>query len=292
MQQEINGLLNKIATISNRAAYSSLEKDLMLQYTRELYDCILSLEVIPAASPASAIVTEPANDFALAASSEPMPGSPNELPAGEPQADQAEERILFLREEEKELMSEEEEVPEEADELYRTEEMPKEEEDEEEEAESPEAYPEAAESVVGLVLEEGDEENDDDTFEDETAAEETLILTVNEQPFQEPEGFELEPELRREQASGRDTLMDFRLWSRDVRSYIGINDKYNFISELFLGNAEAYEEILNEINRLESAEEARYFLEQSGVTTLYKWKEDGFSEQIFYNVLNQFFSAR
>ena len=87
-------------------------------------------------------------------------------------------------------------------------------------------------------------------------------------------------------------MTDFKVWNKDIRTYIGINDKYNFISELFGNNPEAYDEILNEINLSENKAEALQFLENSGITTLYQWKEDGFSEQIFYNVLNQFFASR
>jgi hypothetical protein len=87
-------------------------------------------------------------------------------------------------------------------------------------------------------------------------------------------------------------LTSFNVSGRDIRTYIGINDKYNFISELFNGNTEAYEEILDEINTFETREDASFFLANSGVTTLYQWEEDSFSVRIFHNVLNQFFSAR
>lgn len=87
-------------------------------------------------------------------------------------------------------------------------------------------------------------------------------------------------------------LTSFNVSGRDIRTYIGINDKYNFISELFNGNGEAYEEILDEINTFETLEDASFFLANSGVTTLYQWEEDSFSVRIFHNVLNQFFSAR
>lgn len=84
----------------------------------------------------------------------------------------------------------------------------------------------------------------------------------------------------------------FKVWQKDIRTFIGINDKYNFISELFKSNSEAYEEVLNEINNSENKEEAKLFLENSGITTLYNWQQDGFSEQIFYNILSQFFASR
>lgn len=87
-------------------------------------------------------------------------------------------------------------------------------------------------------------------------------------------------------------LTSFNVSGKDIRMYIGINDKYNFISELFGSNNEAYEQILDEINTFETQEDALFFLNNSGVTTLYHWQEDSFSVRIFHNVLNQFFSAR
>lgn len=88
------------------------------------------------------------------------------------------------------------------------------------------------------------------------------------------------------------SLTDFKVWHKDIRTYIGINDKYNFISELFGNNSEAYEEILNEINVCENKSDALQFLENSGITTLYDWQIEGMSEQVFYNILSQFFSSK
>ncbi len=79
---------------------------------------------------------------------------------------------------------------------------------------------------------------------------------------------------------------------KDIKKYIGINDRYNFIAELFGGNAEAFDEILAEINNCDSKESATTFLENSGITTLYSWEKEGASEEIFYNILSQFFAAK
>lgn len=105
--------------------------------------------------------------------------------------------------------------------------------------------------------------------------------------------FDLEPELKEEMRLDHQNKKgtEFKVWNKDIRMYIGINDRYNFISELFKNNAEAYDEVLNEINHANSKEAALLFLENSGITTLYDWDKEGFSAQIFYSILNQFFSA-
>jgi hypothetical protein len=88
------------------------------------------------------------------------------------------------------------------------------------------------------------------------------------------------------------STLDFKVWNKDIRTYISINDKYNFISELFQTNQEAYDEILNELNLCENEMEAKQFLENSGITTLYKWEQEGSSELIFYDILSQFFNSK
>lgn len=282
MNSGINGLLEKIAAIASREI-STIEKDLLLQYTRELYEHILQLN---AASGIQSEIEE--------TSSETIDETVTETPLP------ASERDPELADSDPEIVQKTPIAPEPAPhEAYSEPEPPlesgpetesvKEEQKETELITPPEMEPMNPVSIpADAVVAES-------VSEEVTSAEveqESITMTISEQPFTEPEDFELEPELKNEKVFSPKNLVEFRLWNRDIRTYIGINDKYNFISELFNDNAEAYEEILNEINGMESAEEARYFLENSGVTTLYKWKDDGFSEQIFYNVLSQFFAAR
>jgi hypothetical protein len=79
---------------------------------------------------------------------------------------------------------------------------------------------------------------------------------------------------------------------QDIRSYISIADKYHFINELFGNNNEAYEEILDEVNNLESNTDAELFLNNSGVTTLYKWHPENDAVHLFYDTLTKFFAVR
>lgn len=77
----------------------------------------------------------------------------------------------------------------------------------------------------------------------------------------------------------------------DIRQQIGINDKYQFISELFGNNKDAYEEVINEINTFDSYDEAMAWL-NSSVGNQFDWKEDTESVQSFYKLLSDFFANR
>ena len=61
---------------------------------------------------------------------------------------------------------------------------------------------------------------------------------------------------------------------KDIRSVIGINDKYQFMNELFQNNKSNYEELLDRINSLDTYEKAHEWL-VSEVADKNKWsKED------------------
>lgn len=77
----------------------------------------------------------------------------------------------------------------------------------------------------------------------------------------------------------------------DIRKYIGINEKFIFIDELFHNNKEAYEEVLNELMYFNKTEDAIEWLEKT-VATPYEWKSDDFTLQDFYRVLESYYSRR
>ncbi|MGC4056577.1 MAG: hypothetical protein QM743_00430 [Chitinophagaceae bacterium] len=282
MNERIHELLRKINALNQYATVSLLEKDLLLQHTRELYEQFAALETNAEHADEAFVKDVPAGNAVPEEHTEQEP---------EPVRNNAQETLPD------EAPAEPETVPESSEEHTKTQDIQTESPDEisEEQIPVPETVipeqevPKAPAEQTASAPEENTQvkaENDDTLTQDE------LTFTSNEQPFREPETFELEPELQAERPFLSGRLSDFKLWNRDIRSYIGINDKYNFISELFGNNSEAYEEILNELNRCGSLQDAISFLNNSGATTLYRWKEDGFSEQIFYNVLSQFFSAR
>ena len=76
----------------------------------------------------------------------------------------------------------------------------------------------------------------------------------------------------------------------DIRQLIGINDKYLFISELFANNNETYEHVLNEINGAWDEQNAIDLL-QEHVYGTYGWDKENETTELFYNLLNKFFST-
>jgi len=78
--------------------------------------------------------------------------------------------------------------------------------------------------------------------------------------------------------------------TRDIRSGIGINDKYLFLNELFNNHKTGYEEALDTLNRFRSYEEAYSWL-VTNIAASNKWIEDDETVQSFFSVLKKHFSA-
>ena len=76
----------------------------------------------------------------------------------------------------------------------------------------------------------------------------------------------------------------------DIRKWIGINDKYQFISELFGNDKDAYEVVLAQINEMTDYNAAAAFLDD--IHTHRQWNDEDITIQSFYGVVSQFFSER
>lgn len=228
--EQLKSILQKIEQTIASPVYSSIEKDLLLQHTRDLYEAI---QATNSQHTEPILVAEPEPAAAIIA--------------------QQQEAVKI--EEVKQVEKKETPVTNTA-------------------GNRPAPSPKSTEQKAGLEIIHSIFEDDRETMAEKMS-------------------FELEPELQADKDQPLfKTPASFKVWNKDIRTHIGINDKYNFISALFRGNNEAYEEILNEINNCTNAKDALLFLENSGITTLYKWDNEGVSEQIFYNTLSQFFSSR
>lgn len=77
----------------------------------------------------------------------------------------------------------------------------------------------------------------------------------------------------------------------DIRRSIGINDKYQFISELFGNDKDAYEQVLDKINICDTEEEAVAWI-RSNAATAFQWVDEDEAVQYFYTTLNDYFLSR
>lgn len=74
----------------------------------------------------------------------------------------------------------------------------------------------------------------------------------------------------------------------DIRTLIGINDKYLFISELFGNDKDGYEQLLDEINGAWDEDNALHLLKEH--TGQYD-EEESEALLLFYGLVNKFFST-
>jgi hypothetical protein len=72
----------------------------------------------------------------------------------------------------------------------------------------------------------------------------------------------------------------------NIQSYIGINDKYQFISELFNNDSTVYSDVINTLNSLETNIQAVNWLQSN-----YHWDDDNETAQSFYKLINDYFKA-
>ncbi|HJT72424.1 MAG TPA: hypothetical protein VJ720_00365 [Chitinophaga sp.] len=99
------------------------------------------------------------------------------------------------------------------------------------------------------------------------------------------------PSLNDRLRQGRTELADrfSELPVKDLRSAIGINDKFQFVQELFRGDVDTYERSLKTINEFHSLQEAEYWIERE-LKIRQGWADDNQSVQQFYALVRKRFS--
>ncbi len=70
----------------------------------------------------------------------------------------------------------------------------------------------------------------------------------------------------------------------DVRKAIGLNDRFYFQRELFNGNADAFNNTLDQINQMDSFELALQFIKSN-----YDWDDDNEVTESFYKSIKRRF---
>ncbi|WP_211999729.1 hypothetical protein [Chitinophaga sp. HK235] len=76
---------------------------------------------------------------------------------------------------------------------------------------------------------------------------------------------------------------------KDLRSAIGINDKYQFIQELFRGDTDLYERSVKTINECSTLQEADYWIQRE-IKIIQGWQDDHHLVKHFYSLLRKRFS--
>jgi len=78
--------------------------------------------------------------------------------------------------------------------------------------------------------------------------------------------------------------------AHDMRTVIGINDKYLFISELFGDDKTAYDDAIKQLNQFTTSDEAVNWTEKN-LENKYNWDKESETTQSFYSLLNKCFSS-
>ncbi len=71
----------------------------------------------------------------------------------------------------------------------------------------------------------------------------------------------------------------------DIRTAIGINEKFQFINDLFEGNMNEYTAVINQLNNYGSFYDAEIYL--NSIKDIYRWKDDDEMFQKFIAIIKQ-----
>lgn len=82
-----------------------------------------------------------------------------------------------------------------------------------------------------------------------------------------------------------------RIPYEDIRKSIGFNDRYQFITELFSNNKDAYERVMDKLSACHEFEEAMNWLELE-IVPVFQWQEEDEAVQYFYTTVNEYFLGR
>ncbi|MGN7823030.1 hypothetical protein ACTJJB_23120 [Chitinophaga sp. 22536] len=100
-------------------------------------------------------------------------------------------------------------------------------------------------------------------------------------------GLSLNDRLRQQQTEVAQKLGDMPV--KDLRAAIGINDKYQFIQELFRGDTDLYERSVKTINECNTLQEADYWIQRE-IKIIQGWQDDHHLVKQFYSLLRKRFS--
>lgn len=317
--ERIHNLLRKIQDVYyQKGEKQVLDIDLMLDYTRVLYADLLEWRKVAEEQGTPVSVAEPQELEQTAVTTQANVPNEEVIPvsaAAEKEEEKNEEDIVTTTEQEEiPEAPEHPEVPEE--------EMPAVPEDLTEEAVHEEQEVTVAEELKEVAPHVVDEVATVDTEEPALAIEEPIaeVQTVPEEEVlkpvlehldeqiiseihlelpataEEPEvGTAPEPEIvakpepEPEKEHKANAEYVFQKPFKDIRSFIGINDKYQFMNELFSNNKTAYEATLDKINFCGTGQEAEQWI-ATEMRERYKWTEEDETYQSLLTTVKKYFA--
>jgi len=314
--ERIHNLLRKIQDVYyQKGDKQVIDIDLMLDYTRVLYADLLEWRKAVADNPVAdpelpvvpVLTTQPPEEQTVVQDAEPTVTEPESIPPAP-----VTEPAPVVTTTEQEVIPHE---PEQAEEPEA--EMPVAEETAEAEtevavAETPEeVVPHVVDEVAEIVTEDPILPEEEPVAEVQTtpeAEEEALkpVLEHMDEPIQSEihlelpvaaEEQDLEPVLLVEPESEQKPVPEHKATSgylfqksfKDVRSFIGINDKYQFMNELFSNNKTAYETTLDKINFCSTLDEAEQWITNEA-RGQYNWSEDDETYQSLLTTVKKYFA--
>ena len=312
LMKDLTEGMQRLCAVANRVVaadgkVSALERDLLLDDLRRLYDVAMQIEVLGAtATTARDTEAEPVADSEMLSSAMMATMAAMSVPEPEPQPESQPAP-------QPEPVTEPEPTP-------TVEPEPK-----------PEPVPEPEPEPAPLPTMEDIESNGNSLLFDEVIIEPEAVaepINVPEpepiaipepEPIVEPEPIatpkpepettaEPEPEPRTEPAKQQASLLDYLKHPQeehplqrtlgeslgansrkvdDLRTVININDKFSFMSELFKNNMRAYNDFILTLNDIKSREEALAVVAET--SKQYQWDENSSAVQTFYKIFDKKF---
>lgn len=283
--ERIHNLLRKLQDIYYKQEEKQvIDLDLMLDYTRVLYADLLDARTDilakqgmglhlkqeqPANREPELVPVPVENEVAVAAeeSEIAIPAAPVEVTAPTPEIPSTEI------------------VPEEAVEVPEAEDQ-----NELAASETEVTAPEATEPLVEEEIAGEDDTKEQHVINDDDYPRlDSDIVAVKEEPVYTEIHFEL-PEVKDNAAESPKQGYVFQQKIKDIRSFIGINDKYQYMNELFANNKTAYEESLDKIVFCNDFKAAQEWLSTTAMER-YGWQKEDETYLSLLETVRKYFAA-
>ncbi|WP_118973556.1 hypothetical protein [Taibaiella koreensis] len=324
--ERVKNVLQRLQEVyQGRHQKSAIDVDLMLDYTRVMYADLLEWrKTFGEAPPTDEKATPNETVTAQSKAPEDKPAAQQQeakAPTVEPEAKAEEAPAIAATIEDQPVASAQATITPEDEELPKDEEPPKGEEQPKDKAYQPVVHDEPApkpapepeaEPVVrkepekeylnalqkdasGISFEPPSAPDVRNEIKEELlVAEPTVNVQVEEIPAPPPAAIPLPdapPQKDTRSTVPQASLFHAEKAPRDIRSVIGINDKYLFLNELFGNHKSNYEETLDQLNQFATGQQAEDWI-RTKVAPAHKWDKEDATVDSFYTLVRRHFSER